>query len=332
MRITLLVAAAAVCAFAATAGAGTYSWDGGSSSTSSWQTASNWRSDTIPPLTGNHDIHVRAADLVGTTTTANWDYSSSTASYGLFDIVSNASYAMTLQKSGAGSFTATGRLSLTGYSSTKVSTLDADAAMTITGLSVYSYGDVDVAASVTVDCNASMLVDALNGITQCVKLGSGSLTPDWISAMAGNAAGEHARLLVAGGTFAASGTSPSLTVEAADTVDADATLEFDAGTLTPVQLNIYGGNPSSGGLALFDFDGGTLSGLDRLAMVGLSTIDAEDDITVNGELVVTVNGGDNFATEATLDAQDVSVEKIEVGGSQACKLIVTGNVATDGSP
>ena len=141
------------------------------------------------------------------------------------------------------------------------------------------------------------------------------------------------------GTLAASGTSPSLTIEAADTVDADATLEFDAGTTTAVQLNIYGGNPSNGGLALFDFNGGTLTAPDRLAMAGLSKIDAEDDITVNGELTVTVNGGDNFATEATLDVlpgEVISVEKIEVGGAQACTLIVVSEshtaLQTDGTP
>ncbi len=310
-RMNIMAALAAVWLIAAYAEAATYQWDGGSSSTSSWQTASNWRNDTIPPLTGNHDIYIRAADLVGTITTANWNYgSASTASYGLINVVCDASNAMTLQKSGAGSFTATGRLSLTGSGSSFPATLDADANLTVTGLSVYDFAVVDVASGVTVTENGTFILDALSGDTSCNKIGSGTLSTGATSVLAGNASGEDGELVLTAGTVASDGAS----VQAAQSVNATALIKLAGGTLDldADELKLAGGNSSGGGLAWLDFDSGSVS-VAVIDMHGLSKIDSEQSFTVGGDLSVSVASGDAFATSAQIDM--VTSTTLDVNGT-----------------
>jgi hypothetical protein len=153
---------------------------------------------------------------------------------------------------------------------------------------------LDVASTKTLDVNGELRVDAVAGTSQLEKLGTGVLTPDTIAVKGGDAAGEAATFLISNGNVTVSGTTPVTSVEAAHTVDADATLQFNGSgdTFDPGELDLLGGNPSSGGLALFDYDLGTLTNPDALNMYGLSKIDTEQSFTVTGDFTVTVHGSD----------------------------------------
>jgi len=339
---------AVVCTLAASvapAAGAIFAWDGGGSSGNySWQTAANWRNDTAPGCSssGTDNIVINAGNLVTPfNQIADWDLTSGNAcAYGTVDVQSNGSYAMTLRKSGTGTFSG-GAMSLLGHSASFEAHLDVDESMTADSLKAQGYADIDVASAKTLDINGSFSVDAISGLSTCEKLAAGGMTPDTLYVLGGNSAGEHATFVISDGNVTASAAStPFTSIEAADSVDADATLQFNGtgDTLGVGTLYIRGGNPSTGGLSLFDFNAGTLTNPDGITLSGLSKIDAEHDITVNGELSVTVNGGDGFATEATIDPLDsgavLSVEKIVIGGGQACKLTIIGGASlsleTDG--
>ncbi|HEY3244692.1 MAG TPA: hypothetical protein VGM03_15230, partial [Phycisphaerae bacterium] len=290
MKVLCLgVALCVVCLPVAAAVAAIYGWDGGGAN-NLWTTAGNWRGDVVPPPTQNQDIDIRASYLVSPfQTTANWSYATS-GTYASISVRANATYGMVLQKTGTGTLNA-GALLFVGYDSTRKAALDADQSLTGTSLTAQNAVALDVASGATVDINGSFSVDAINGASLCEKFGAGSLTPDTLYCKSGDTAGEHVTFLISDGNVTvSSATDPLTSIEAANTVDADATLTFDGtgATYDPGTLLLLGGdaNPSMpGGEALFDFDAGTLTDPDGVKMYGLSRIDTEQSFVTDTFLV-----------------------------------------------
>ncbi len=139
-----VMTAITVCLLAMATASANYIWIGDGVN-GSWQSIDNWSGGTVP-TDGNVDI--KAADLVGTQKTANWNYTSGSYTYGSINAVSNSSSAMTLQKSGAGTMNA-GALTLEGYSSSKVTTLAVDQNMSASSTTVKSYVDINIASGKT---------------------------------------------------------------------------------------------------------------------------------------------------------------------------------------
>ncbi len=302
-----------------------FSWDGGGSD-SLWSNDSNWRLDTEPPMTGSHDVAIKASGLVSPfQNLADWAYSSPGGCSDL-EVVANSSYAMTFRKSGSGDFSTSGRLSLTGFSSTRQATLDADTGLTVTGLSAYSYVTLDVAAEVTVENLTSFLVDARPGFAQCRKVGGGSIVSDSLTVDHGDstaAPAEHAVLLIDAGEIVV-GSAGKTQIYGSPTMDLESIVRVQGGILTPNTLHLIGGSSASRE-ACFEFMSGQVREPETIEMYGFSRFEAFLDVACGG-LLVSVVSGSTFDTEARVDVDNthnIQAGFVQVGGSRRCQLIKT---------
>ncbi len=223
-----------------------YSWDGGGSD-NLWSNDSNWRNNIEPPMTGAHDISIKASALVSPfQNLANWNYSS-TGSCATLEVVANSSYGMTFRKSGSADFQATGRLALTGFSSTRQATLDADADLEVMGLSAYNYVTLDVASGVTVYNPSSFRVDATSAYTECRKVGAGTITCESLVVEPGDSAAappEHAYVFLDGGNIAVEG-SMKTQIYGSPTIDVEGVVRLQGATFDPGGFQLSGGSNAS---------------------------------------------------------------------------------------
>ncbi len=326
MRRVRCAIALGVVAAGSPAMAQTYGWDGGGGD-ASYFTDANWRNDDEPPPTGTHGVSIKASNLTGPQQVADWDGSSS-GSCGTLEVVANGTYYMTFRKSGSASFSVSSTTTLTGADASHESTLDADAALTLTDLKDESYVTLDVASSVTVDVNGTLALDATNGYTECEKIGSGTITPDALVVDVGDGTGESSMFVISAGAINVTGSDPSTAVYGSHSTDIEGTILLDGGTLDPGDLKLFGGTSSSRE-AVFAYASGTVANADSITLYGFSRMDIDDDFDSDGDFTVTVAGGDTFASEARIDKAFtvlVTVPKVVVGHSTyACKLIGSGS-------
>ncbi len=150
----------------------------GEGADASWKTVENWEGGT-PPTGGDVDIYASNLDPEAAyqQATADWDYTGFPGyTYTSIEVVSNDTYAMTLQKSGTKGLNA-GTLWLVGYVGYPA-TLDVDQNMSASSHTyVYKNVVIDVADGMTFTTGAITIGDGTNAATLTMP-GDGTVQTD----------------------------------------------------------------------------------------------------------------------------------------------------------
>lgn len=145
-----------------------FSWTG-SGGDSLWNNSGNWNAG-VPATNGTADVTIGPAS--NSTVIFNYNTPGSQINYVSVSVSSDTNYAMTLQKSGTRAMSA-GALSLAGFSSTKVTVLDADQDMIASSGLLENYVDLDVASGKTFTISGALTVSEDSNIE---KLSAGTVT------------------------------------------------------------------------------------------------------------------------------------------------------------